>query len=63
MTARPRRNEDLSLTVSRQDSTEGGGERIFLDVQCRDTALGAEFCTSERVENIRAGFKPLLSAP
>ena len=63
MTEPPRRNEDLSLTVSRQPPAEGTGERIFLDVQCRDTALGAEFCKSGQVAKIRTGFKPLLTAP
>lgn len=63
VTSPPRRNDDLSLTVSRvalNDGTEG--ERIFLDVQCRDTALGQEFCTSDKVEKIRSGFKPLLGS-
>jgi hypothetical protein len=63
MTEPPRRNTDLSLTVSRQPLADGSGERIFLDVQCRDTVLGTEFCASERVEKIRQGFKPLLTAP
>lgn len=61
VTAPPRRNDDLSLTVSRVALHDGSeGERIFLDVQCRDTALGQEFCGSDKVETIRAGFKPLL---
>jgi len=60
MTAPARRNAELSLTVSRVPQGEGTSERIFLDVQCRDTALGQEFCESEPVAKIRAGFKPLL---
>lgn len=63
MTAPPRRNTDLSLTVSRQSPSDGPGERIFLDVQCRDTALGAEFCDSPAVEAVRSGFKPGITTP
>ena len=62
MTAPARRNTELSLTVSRVPQGEGTAERIFLDVQCRDTALGQEFCASEPVGQIRAGFKPLLES-
>jgi hypothetical protein len=63
MTAPPKRNQALSLTVSRVPlQQEGGGERIFLDVQCRETALGQEFCRSEQVAKLRAGFRPLLLA-
>jgi hypothetical protein len=62
MTAPPKRNEGLSLTISRVPLVEGEGERIFLDVQCRETALGQEFCRSEAITEIRAGFRPLLLA-
>jgi len=60
MTAPAKRNDELSLTVSRVPLPDGKVERIFLDVQCRDTALGQEYCDSEKVAKVRAGFKPLL---
>jgi hypothetical protein len=63
MTTPPRRNHDLSLTVSRVPLGNGTGEKIFLDVQCRDTALGQEFCNSDAVAKIRAGFRPQLTGP
>lgn len=60
MTAPPRRNNELSLTVSRVPLGDDDGQRIFLDVQCLDTALGQEYCQSKPVADIRARFKPLL---
>lgn len=62
MTAPARRNTELSLTVSRVLLGNGPAERIFLDIQCRDTALGEEYCASDAVNTIRSGFKPLLDS-
>ncbi len=60
LTASPAKDQDISVTVSR--IPEGGGvELIFMDVQCRNSPLGAEFCNSPAVQRVRAGFKDYVT--
>ena len=61
MTADPRSEADISLTVSKI-SGEASGGRLFLNVSCKGSALGRELCTSEKVHRIRAGFRPFIEA-
>lgn len=60
VTATPRKDDDVSLTASRIPETELGRERIFLDIQCRESILGREFCQGEEVAKIRTGFRAAL---
>jgi hypothetical protein len=60
VTAAPVKDDDLSLTASRIPETELGRERIFLDIQCRESTLGREFCKSAEVAKIRVGFRAAL---
>jgi hypothetical protein len=60
VTAPARELKDISVTVSRLDNREGGGERIFMDVQCVALSQGREFCRSSEVEAIRDGFRTAL---
>jgi hypothetical protein len=60
VTAAPRKDDDVSLTASRIPETELGRERIFLDIQCRESILGREFCQGEEVARIRTGFRAAL---
>ena len=61
MTADPRSETDISLTVSKIPGEASGG-RLFLNVRCKESALGRELCISARVRNIRAGFGPFIEA-
>jgi tRNA-dihydrouridine synthase len=56
MFAAPARDDDLSLTVSRI-AAKDGAQSIFLDLQCRKTTYGQEFCASEAVRQIRRDFR------
>lgn len=60
VTAPPRELRDVSITVSRLGDREGGGERIFMDVQCVDFTEGREFCRGPDVNAIRNDFKAAL---
>jgi Domain of unknown function (DUF4124) len=61
MTADPRDETDISLTVSKIPAEASGG-RLFLNVRCKESALGQELCTSAKVHNIRAAFRPFIRA-
>ena len=56
VSAPPVADEDLSLTVSRI-SAEGGSEYVFLDIRCRDSLLGREFCLGPKVAKVREEFR------
>jgi hypothetical protein len=61
VTAPPRELKDISITVSRLDEKESGGERIFMDVQCAPFSEGREFCRGPDVSKIRDDFRGTLS--
>jgi len=60
VTAPPRDLRDVSITVSRLDENETGGERIFMDVQCVGFSEGKEFCLGPKVTAIRNNFRDAL---
>jgi hypothetical protein len=60
-TAAPREEDDISLAVSRIQRPGRDDAELFLDVQCKDSPLGEEFCRSEQVEAVRAGFRPYIA--
>ena len=60
VTAPPRDLKDISITVSRLDEKETGGERIFMDVQCVSFTEGQEFCRGPMVTAIRNNFRDAL---
>ncbi len=61
MTAGPRSETDISLTVSKIPGEASGG-RLFLNARCKESALGRELCASAKVHRIRAGFRPFIEA-
>lgn len=65
VTAPPRKARDVSITVSRLEDYQYGGERIFMDVQCVRFTEGTEFCRGPEVGAIRDNFRIALgkSAP
>lgn len=60
VTAPPREIRDISITVSRLEDENLGGERIFMDVQCVNFTEGREFCRGPQVSTIRDGFRLAL---
>ncbi|MCP3870184.1 MAG: DUF4124 domain-containing protein [Gammaproteobacteria bacterium] len=63
MTAAPLKDKDISITVSRIREPKKPGARLFMDLQCKGSPRGKEFCNSETVNKIRAGFRSFLSEP
>jgi hypothetical protein len=62
-TAPPQDDAEYSLTLSRLPDRDGSGVRLFLDLQCRDTAQGREFCKGPRASKVRDGFRAAVTAP
>lgn len=62
-TAPPQDDAEYSLTLSRLPDRDGTGVRIFLDLQCRDTTQGREFCAGPRVKKVREEFRAAIVAP
>lgn len=60
VTAPPRAVHDISLTVSRIEDSDVGGERIFMDVQCAGFTEAREFCRGDKVSAIRNNFRATL---
>jgi hypothetical protein len=58
LTAPPRKDEDISITMSRIQEKAGEGFYIFMDLQCNmETPRGIDFCRGPKVEEVRKGFK------
>lgn len=60
MTAAPKTDDDISLTVSRIVEEDFPGAKLFMDVQCKDSPRGEELCASEAMEKVRKGFREFL---
>ncbi len=61
LTRTPRQNDEFSLTVSRIANKEGTGAEIFLDLQCKNSRGGKQFCQTEKIKNIRNNFHSALT--
>ncbi len=57
MTATPKQDDGISITLSRLTKEDETGENIFFDLQCKDSKKGEQFCESEEVMKIKNGFK------
>jgi hypothetical protein len=62
MSKPPQENSDISITISRIDREGEDGTLIFLDLQCKPSSEGNEFCGGEKVSKIRSGFRGALGA-
>ena len=62
MTATPLKDDDISITVSRIEVAGEPGAQLFMDLQCKDSPRGRDLCETERVDEIRAGFRPYLQS-
>lgn len=61
LTATPRSDQDISLTVSRLNNRKTGAARIFMDLQCKETVSGRKFCATKKVANVRQGFRAAVT--
>jgi len=61
LTAAPRVDQDISLTISRLNDRQTAGARIFMDLQCKETVSGRKFCATEKVTKVRKGFRIAVS--
>jgi hypothetical protein len=59
-TSEPSDGNGMSLLVTRIAGKTG--ETLFLDVRCKSSSLGQEFCASQKVRAIRSGFQPYVEA-
>ncbi|NOT85175.1 MAG: DUF4124 domain-containing protein [Methylococcaceae bacterium] len=57
----PVKENDLSLSVSRMQIGTGQ-QKLFLDIRCHHSRIGAELCASKTAAGIRSAFKPYLEA-
>ncbi|MCP4290016.1 MAG: DUF4124 domain-containing protein [Gammaproteobacteria bacterium] len=62
MTSAPAKDDDITIAVSRIVEPKVPGARLFLDLQCKASPRGKDFCTTAEVEQIRTGFREFLSA-
>ncbi len=60
MSRPPRKDDDVSITISQIQRPDEDETLIFLDLQCRPSSQGHEFCAGEKVTAIRSGFRSTL---
>jgi hypothetical protein len=57
-TPKPFSDQDIALIVTRMP--EKNEDILFLDILCRQSAIGHEICAGPQVRQIREGFKPFI---
>ncbi len=62
MSKAPKIDTEYGITVSRIRDSEQNTTRIFFDLQCRETAAGRELCASEKIAQIRKGFRQAITS-
>jgi len=60
MTAAPIKDNDITIAVSRIVEPDVPGARLFMDLQCKESPRGKEFCLTPEIEQIRIGFREFL---
>lgn len=63
MTAAPLVPTDISITVSRIRIPDEPGASLFMDLQCKESPRGHDFCETDPVDDIRSGFRVYLQKP
>ena len=61
MARTPVTDGDLSLSISKIED-ENKKTQFFLDIRCRESSSGIELCVSQKVRDIRSGFRPFIAA-
>ncbi len=59
LSSEPAKENDLSLSVSRMQVSQEQ-QKLFLDIRCHHSNMGAELCESKAAADIRSAFKPYL---
>jgi len=62
MTGAALQDTDISITVSRIRQKDVHGAKLFMDLQCKNSPRGKDLCKTDKVEQIRAGFRPFLTS-
>ncbi|MFI3187475.1 MAG: DUF4124 domain-containing protein [Methylococcaceae bacterium] len=57
----PVTDSDMSLSVTKIEEPNKKPQ-LFLDISCRDSSLGGELCSSQKVRDIRSEFRPFIEA-
>ena len=61
MTAPPKTDSDISITLSRIKDLKKGTTQLFMDLQCRDSEAGKKLCGSDTVAQIYRQFRSQFS--
>jgi hypothetical protein len=61
ITMPPKREDDISLILSRIDEPDSTGSSLFLDLQCQDSAGGEQTCRGPEAASIIRGFRAALT--
>lgn len=56
----PTKDEDFSLSIAKI-SNKNDGNQLFLDIHCRDSLQGKELCASQKIQELRASFRPYVN--
>jgi len=60
MMRKPRKNNDISIMLTRVNSRNGKDSSLVMEVRCNKTQEGEDLCLSEEVRSIEKGFTPYL---
>jgi hypothetical protein len=56
----PSKDSDFSLSISKIASKDDE-DQLFLDIHCRESSLGKELCSSQKIKDLRASFRPYVN--
>ena len=60
MMRKPKRDDDISIMVTRVNSRNSNESSLVLEVRCSKTRAGEDLCQSETVRSIEKGFIPFI---
>jgi hypothetical protein len=60
MHAIPTKDYDFSLSIAKITSKDDE-DQLFLDIHCRESSLGKELCNSQKIQDLRASFRPYVN--
>lgn len=61
MTAAPVQDNDISITASRIPVKEQSGAELFMDLQCKNSPRGKDFCLTDEIRGIQSGFRKFMT--
>jgi len=60
MMRKPKKEDDISVMITRVNSLNGKESSLVLEVRCSKTQAGEELCQSETARSIKKGFIPFI---